>query len=225
APGAGGNTLVQEGRLGYEEYAARAFALLGYDVAPAQRLADWLEWHDVYGVRVASDSRRAESFGAHVHTTSEPFILAGLEFGLGAEFGELGYRVFQAQRRRFEETGRLTAVSEDHLDRAPRFVYGTVVANGEPWAVVTPDGKPAEPFRLLSTKTAFAFAALFPSPYSDRLREAAAGLAAPQGGWYAGRYEATGETNAVLAANTNAVVLEALHFQAHGPLLAPRAAP
>ena len=49
--------FVQEGRLGYEQYAAKGYALWGFDVAEAQRVEAHLDWLDVYGVEVPFDSR------------------------------------------------------------------------------------------------------------------------------------------------------------------------
>jgi hypothetical protein len=44
----------------------------------------------------------------------------------------------------------------------------------------------------------------------------------PQKGWYEGRQEATGDTNAALTLSTNATVLEALFFKHNaGPCLTP----
>ena len=62
-------------------------------------------------------------------------------------------------------------------------------------------------------------------PYTSRLAEAVAPLARPGEGWAAGIYEATGQVNTVLAANTNGVVLEAMHYLAFGPMLHPARPP
>jgi hypothetical protein len=220
APEGGGFTPVQEGRLGYEQYGARAFALLGRDAGRAMLPAEWLEWVGVDGVEVPVDARRAERYGAHAYVTSEPYVLGALEFGWDRDMAVLAFRVFRAQEERFRRTGKLTAVSEDQLDRPPRFIYSTVYGNGAPWAVLTPDGKSAEAFRILSTKTAFAFDALYGTGYTARLKAAVLPLDNPGQGWKAGIYERTGEVDDVLAANTNAVILEALCYQAYGPLLA-----
>lgn len=216
-----GFEAVQEGRLGYEEYAARAFAFLGRDTLKAQDFTDRLGWAEIHGVQVPIDTRYPEAAGAHTLVTSEPYMLYGLEFGLDGAFAELAYRVYRAQERRYEETAIPTAVGEDHLDRPPRFVYGTVIADGEPWAVITPDGRSVPEARLLSTKTAFAFDALYGTAYASILVDAVSGLFETEGGWYSGRYERTGETVAVLSANTNAVILEALHYRAFGPMADP----
>ncbi len=136
----GKTVYLQEGRLGYEEYGAKSFALAGLDVREAQRVDDFLRFVDVDGVQVATDSRRPEEYGAHNYVASEPYILDGLEFGFDRTSREFAWRVARAQEARFRKTGVLTAVSEDHIDTAPYFVYNTVFTNGRIWNAVTPDG-------------------------------------------------------------------------------------
>ena len=217
----GGYELVQEGRLGYEQYAAKGVALLGYDVLEAARVETHLDWIDVAGLDVPVDQRDPEAFGAHAHTLSEPYLLAALEFVWDTRLRDLTWRIYQAQEQRHAETGILTAVTEDHLDRAPHFIFSSVVAEGEPWAVQTDTGEDADEFRILSTKAALGWHALYRTSYTEELAAAVWDLRTPNG-WQTGHYETLGEPNAVLAANTNAVVLEALHYLALGPLLHPQ---
>ncbi|TNC66584.1 DUF3131 domain-containing protein [Rubellimicrobium roseum] len=216
-----GHELVQEGRLGYEQYAARGFELFGFDMGEADRVEAQLDWAEVHGVEVPVDRRDPEAFGAHSHTLSEPYLLAALEYGWDTRLRDLAWRVYRAQERRFEDTGTLTAVTEDHLDRAPFFVFSSVVANGEPWAVLTDTGENVEAYRILSTKAALGWHALYRTGYTERLAGAVQDLRTPDG-WQAGRYESLDEPDAALAANTNAVVLTALHYWAMGPMLHPR---
>lgn len=220
-PGEEGYQFVQEGRLGYEQYGAKAFALFGLDVGEALQVDTYLGWTDVYGIEVPFDARDPVELGAHSLTVSDPYILAALEYGWDARLADLAWRVYRAQERRHEETGLLTAVTEDHLDREPYFVYSTVVGNGEPWAVLTDAGEPAEGVRTLSTKAAIGWDALYATPYTAQLAEAVAGLRTSEG-WGAGLYEEIEEPNDVLTANTNAVILESLHWRAFGPMLQPQ---
>ena len=72
---------VQEGRFGQEQYAARAMALLGYDVAVALGLGN-VGFAEVAGVSVPVDLRDPELLGAHSYTLSEPtFCWAGIRLG------------------------------------------------------------------------------------------------------------------------------------------------
>lgn len=219
ADGAGAPQALQEGRLGYEQYAARALALLGLDVATA---ADWrphLREVQVEGVAVCTDDRDPQQFGAPNFVTSEPYVLEGLEFGWAGAGRECAWRAYKAQEARFRRTQVPTAVSEDHVDRVPWFVYNSVWTAGRPWATVTEKGEDAAALRSLSTKAAFAWHALLRTEYTAKLVETAAPLHEAGKGWYAGLYEEGGQPNKALAANTNAVVLESLAYIARGPLL------
>jgi len=214
--------LVQEGRLGYEQYAAKTFALMGLDTAQAADYRSHLQQVEVYGIQVPFDRRDAASLGAHNYVLSEPYVLDGLEFGWDRFSRELAWRVYRAQEERFRRTGVLTAVSEDHVDRPPYFVYNTVFTNGKPWNTLTEKGEDASALRSLSVKAAFGWYALYRSEYTAQLIKAVAPLHEPTKGWYAGLYEEGNKPNTSVNANTNAVVLESLAYIAHGKLLSYR---
>ena len=207
----------QEGRIGYEQYAARAAALWGLDMSQAISARRIVDWDRVSGVPVPVDVRDHTTFLAITPTLSEPFILEGLELGLNAESRQLAEAVFEAQRARADRTGVPTAVSEDHLDQEPWFAYSAVHSNGRDWAVVDETGRFHPELRTQSVKAAFGWDALYGTDYTADLRKLLADLGDPEKGWAAGRYEATGEPNEVYALNTNAVVLEAIHYIAFGP--------
>jgi len=215
-------TSVQEGRLGYEQYAAKTFGLMGLDVHEAMNYRSNLAYVDVYGIQVPHDRRDPKQFGARNFVVSEPYMLDGLEFGWDAVSREFAWRVYRAQEERFKKTGVLTAVSEDHIDRAPYFVYNSVFSDGKVWNAITEKGEDASNARTLSTKTAFAWHALYGSDYTARLVSAVAPLHDPERGWYAGLYEEGNVPNKVLTANTNAVVLESLAYIAHGKFISYR---
>jgi hypothetical protein len=122
-------TLVQAGRIGYEEYAARALQLRGLNAEIALDYFNTTSYMDVYGNAIPFDNRSPEALDAHNFVTSEPFMLAALETGWDRPTREFGSRLLRAQMQRHAHTGLLTAVSEDHLDRAPWFVYNSVVAD------------------------------------------------------------------------------------------------
>ncbi len=215
------DTPLQEGRLGYEEYAAKGLVLAGQDAFVALEVTDTLDFADVEGVRVPVDGRDAKHFGADVCATSEPYVLGGLEFGLDERSRALAWAVLRAQQNRFTRTGIATAVSEDHVPTRPFFLYNCVVGNGAPWAVLSPQGERFDKLRFLDTKAVFGWQALFPTPYTAKLLEQVYPLNNPKRGWYAGRFEADGATNGTLTANANAVLLESLHYRAFGPMLTP----
>ena len=210
---------LQEGRLGYEEYAAKSLQLMGYDVAEALDYQSWLKFIKIYGVNVATDSRRPEEFTAHNYVVSEPYILDGIEFGWDQVSKQFSNRVYAVQQARYEDTGILTAVSEDNIDQAPYFVYNTVFTGGKAWNAITESGEDASEFKSLSTKAAFGWHALYETDYTKKLIETASKLHDEEKGWYSGLYEKTGEPNKALTANTNGIILETLAYKALGPLL------
>lgn len=145
-------------------------------------------------------------------------MLTGLEIGFDAESATLARAVLNVQEERYEDTGHITMVSEDHIDQAPHLLYASVFANGRPWGVVTEDGTFHPELRTQSTKASFAWHALMPSDYTMLARNAVIDTADPVKGFPAGIYEASGEINEIYTLNTNAIILQALHYQQFGPL-------
>ncbi|PWQ98368.1 DUF3131 domain-containing protein [Leucothrix arctica] len=212
-------TMLQEGRLGYEEYAAKSMQLMGYDVNEALDYQSWLKYINIYGIDIATDSRRPEEFTAHNYVVSEPYILDGLEFGWDQISKQFANRVYAVQEARYKDTGILTAVSEDNIDQAPYFVYNTVFTDGKEWNTITEDGKDASEFKSLSTKAAFGWHALYETDYTKKLMAVASTLHDVDKGWYSGRYEKSGKPNKALTANTNGIILESIAYKALGPLI------
>ncbi len=215
----GGTNYVQEGRLGYEEYAAKSFSLMGTDVSVALDYLDYVNFIDIYGIEVVTDSRDPERFQAHNYVVSEPYILDGIEYGWDRISRELAWRVYQAQEKRYEATGILTAVSEDNIDQAPYFVYNTVFTDGKVWNAITEDGQDAAAYKTLSTKAVFGWHMLYETAYTQKMMARIAQAHDPELGWYAGVYEADDLPNKALTANTNGIVLETLAFRQFGQLL------
>ena len=209
--------IVQEGRLGYEEYAARAMSLMGFDAVRAQRFDDYLRFEEIGGQEIAIDSRSHAKFKAHNYVVSEPYILTALEMGLDSEAKELAYRVYKAQENRFNTTGIETAVSEDNVDQPPYFVYNSVFANGKKWNAIGEDGSDASHLRSVSTKAAFGWHALYRTSYTQRLVDGLSGFHDKNAGWYSGRYEIDGTPNKAITANANGIVLETIHYKRFGP--------
>lgn len=211
---------VQEGRIGYEEYAAQALGLLAFDAKRAAEYDDFLRFVEIYDIEVPTDVRDFKSYGAHNYVVSEPFILSGLEYGWSSDMQELSYRVFAVQAERYRQTGQLTAVSEDNIDRAPYFVYNTVFTNGRAWNAITEDGEDASEFRSISTKAAFGWDALYDNSYTNKLMDAVINLRDEEKGYYSGWYETLNEPNKAITANANGIILESLHYKKFGKLVA-----
>ncbi|WP_414515867.1 DUF3131 domain-containing protein [Nostoc sp. PCC 9305] len=215
--------LVQEGRLGYEEYGARGYQLWGFS-APKAIALEPFKLVEINGVQIPVDSRDFQSTNANNYVVSESYILDGIEFGLQGELADFAARVLDVQKRRFDTTGQLTAVTEDNIDQAPYFLYNTVYANGTNWATITDTNQPYPQFRSLSTKAAFGWHYLFPeNAYAQKVFDAVKDLRSPDdSGYYAGIYEESKQPNKALTGNTNGLILEILYYKARGnhPLIA-----
>jgi hypothetical protein len=208
----------QEGRVGYEQYASKAMMLYGFDMYRAYQTDEHLMVRDVAGHPIPVDSRLHRNI-TPAFTVSEPYLFDGLEFGFDARSIRFASAIYGAQEARWVETGTFTAVSETHIDVAPYFVYSSVWGGGAPWAVMTFTGDRMDSRRTLSTKVAFAWNALFGTDYTRELVAQVSRLGDPEKGFPEGIYEVDGTTNSSVTTNTNAVVLAALAFKAHGPLI------
>ncbi|VVS92144.1 consensus disorder prediction [Desulfoluna spongiiphila] len=201
--------LRQEGRLGYEQYAASGVALFGQDVRQA---LDYKETDSVTILQreVLFDTRNNAFF------TSDPFVMTAMELGhINGTFTDLTRDVYDIQRRRWLKSEEVTAVNEDAVSKDPWFVYTNLYYEGTPWACVTHDGTPADAFFSLSTKAALGWSALFDDAYATALRQAVIGLKHPRYGFYAGVYP-DGTINTSRNINTNAVILEAMLYLKRG---------
>ena len=204
----------QEGRIGYEQYAARGFASWGH-VAP---LALDVRQHGrpatVLGIPVLTDTR-----GDH-HLTSEPFVMIGLEAGWSGEMRELAWRVLAAQEARYRQTGTVTIVNEDAVNGPPYFLYYSIYSDGREFVVEPPAGAPEGPAaRTVSVKGAFGWPALLPSEYTWLAVQRVEG-ARSRTGWGAGVFEESGRVSGGENINTAAVILEAALYIARGrPLM------
>lgn len=214
----GKEKLLQEGRLGYEQYTSKMFATFGVDITNALRYDKYLEFTDLYGIKVPYDKRDKEHFNANNYVLMEPYILDGLEFGWDYFSKEFSYRLYAAQEARYKDTGILTAITEDHLDQAPYFIYNCIYVNKKEWVAIDETGIVHNDMKLLSTKASFAMDALYHSDYTAKLMKELKSLQSERG-WYAGIYENSGKVNKAVTCNTNAIILESLLYKKEGPLL------
>lgn len=214
----GKERLLQEGRLGYEQYTSKMFAFFGVDVTNALRYDKYLEFIDIEGVAVPYDSRDKQHSDANNYVVMEPYMLDGLEFGWDYFSKEFTYRLYKAQEQRYTNSGILTATTEDHLDQAPYFIYNTIFVNKQKWVAIDEKGKVHNNMKLLSSKASFAMHALYNTDYTTKLLEKIEPLATKRG-WYTGIYEKGDKPNKSLTCNTNAIILESLMYRQKGPLL------
>ena len=211
----------QEGRIGYEQYAATGFALWGMDASHAVSPTRNAGSTSVLGVPITTDTRRLDRL------TSEPFVLAGLELGWSEPMARMAWQTLAAQARRYEETGQITIASEDAIALPPYyFYYYCVYCSGEAFTInVHSPGTQLDEPRWVSTKAAFGWHALLPSAYTWQGVQAVQPALDPAQGWASGVYEGSGESTQTWALNNSAVILEAAAYRRIGaPFLQAAAA-
>lgn len=223
---------VQEGRLGYEEYAAAGYQLWGFSTCKAARPEPYA-LADIYCVLVPYDSRDPRLTSQHNYVVSESYVLHGLELGWDESSDREDHpnnfshpwmknfadRVYQAQENRYMITGIMTARSEHQLDKAPYFVYDTVYSDGFNWNTITDKGQYVPNVAAISLKAALGMWALWNSPYTDRLMDAIENASEQDKGFYEGLYENGDGPIKEFTANNNGIMLEALLFKKEGKLL------
>jgi hypothetical protein len=205
----------QEGRIGYEQYAARGFDFWGAAVDSALDLKRNARPIEILGVPLLADRRGLDRLN------SEPFVLLGLELGFSPEEEELARNVLKAQEARFDKTGNVTMASEDAVNVAPHFFYYyCVYCNGREFTIdVATPGKRLDKPRWVSTKATFGYHALMPSPYTKRALTLVEQARAEEG-WSSGVFESTKKSTRTYDINTAAVVLESALFVKTGrPLI------
>ncbi len=210
----------QEGRLGYENYAAYGLKLWGLDVHKALDTQTNTAFVGIYGQGVPYDKRDFDNSGANNYVLSEPYILDGIETGFQSLPKAYADRVLAAQEARYKATNQLTAVTEDNLDRAPYFVYNSLFVNGKPWANITDKRQNHPELRFLSAKAAIGWHVLYNSDYTQKLFSFVETNLKADGGWYNGYYETLKEPNKAQTANNNGVILQSLLYKKVGkPLI------
>lgn len=223
---------LQEGRLGYEEYAAKGFQLWGFNTTRASMPQPFNMIH-IYGVRVPYDMRDPREFSQHNYVVSESYVLDGVELNWDHPYDRstndsehsqrwvenFAHRVYQAQENRFREAGILTARSEHQLDKPPYFVYDTVYTTGYAWNTITDTGKFSPDTAAISLKAALGMWVLWKSPYTDLLFDAIVDTYEPKKGYYEGIYENGSGPIKTQTANNNGIMLEALAYKVQGKLL------
>jgi hypothetical protein len=230
--GKGETRYVQEGRLGYEEYAAKGFALWGFDVETALA-PEPLAYTSIFDVEVPYDGRDPRIFHNQNYVLTESYLLDGLELGWNlpndsrvrpgiASQGwraEFANRIYLVQQYRFEQTGIMTARSEHQVEGKPYFVYDSIFADGYAWNTLDPSDVYQPDRAAVASKAALGMWALWDTPYTDLLFEAVADLSTDEGGFYEGLYENGNGYIPLQTANNNGIILAALLYKVQGPIL------
>lgn len=230
-----GETIYsQEGRLGYEEYAAKGYALWGFRPLLAHRAEPFLT-ASIFGIQVPYDGRDPRIFHSQNYVVTESYLLDGLELGFDmpqddttedrvhsdgwrAEFAD---RIYQVQEARYRRTGFLTARSEHNVKGPPYFTYDTIFSDGYPWNTVTPRGDYAPDHAAVSAKAAMGLWSLWETDYTDQLFEAIIELYDPEKGMYEGLYERGQGKIEIFTANNNGIILAGLLHKVQGKILTP----
>ena len=202
----------QEGRVGYEQYAAEGFALWGAPVDSALDFSINGKPVSVYGSTIITDGRGGDVM------TSEPFVMMGMELGWKNDtWRNLSLAVLAAQEARYKQTGIVTMVSEDAIPVPPAyFYYYLLYHEGAPFVVTTVSGAVSDSFpRWVSAKAAFGYHALAPSDYTWRALQTVK-FGGTTEGWTAGVYEGTRNSTKTYNLNTAAVVLESAAYMQRG---------
>lgn len=230
--GDGDTRYVQEGRLGYEEYAAKGFALWGFDVAGALEPAP-LAYTTIHDIDIPYDGRDPRVFHNQNYVLTESYLLDGLEMGWDmpaadpagpgvASQGwraEFAHRIFLVQQRRFESTGIITARSEHQVEGQPYFVYDAIFADGYAWNTLDPSDVYQPDRAAVSAKAALGMWALWDVPYTQLLFDTVADLSEADGGFFEGLYENGNGVIPLQTANNNGIILAALLYKVQGPIL------
>ena len=225
-----GNDLqtFQEGRLGYEEYAAQGFQSWGFATDQASRIEPFATTR-ILGIEIYYDSRDERSSGILAPVVSLPYVLDGLEFNWDPiEAGKrtstretyrgLAQRIYRVQEARYKEQGVLTARTDHMISHPPFYVYDSIFGLGYPWNTISGSGQRDSQDALVATQIVFPMRTLWKSRYTDTLLQAVKQLYDSDRGWYEGRFEGTGSAETIITARTNAMVLESLAYQVEGKL-------
>ena len=212
--------VVQEGRLGYEQYAGKIFRRFGFDQPVSATYKNKFATSiDIYGIPIAYDVRDPRKLGAYNYVVTESYAMDAMENGWDEENTPLIDNIYKVQQERWKRTGYITAVSEDNVDRDPWFVYNTIFAAGSPWNAITDTGKDMDKLKSISTKAALSLVFLKPDEeYSSVLYDAVSSAYDPERGWYSGIYEKGLGYNDAITANTNGVILGGILYKMLGPL-------
>lgn len=230
----GETVYAQEGRLGYEEYAAKGFALWGLKPLLAHRAEPFLT-ASIFGIQVPYDGRDPRVFHSQNYVVTESYLQDGLELGFDlphddtspewlhsdgwrAEFAD---RIYQVQENRWRRTGFMTARSEHNVKGPPYFTYDTIFSDGYPWNTVTPRGDYVPDHAAVAAKAALGLWALWETEYTDVLYDAIIELYDPENGMYEGLYERGQGRVAIYTANNNGIILTSLLHKVQGTILTP----
>lgn len=223
--------LYQGGGLGYEEYVALGYQMMGFHTTDSSNFHPY-KTIKIFDTEIFYDARDPRESGTYAPVLSGPFLLEGLEFNWDLvddgstidsihsdkPLAQLAQNIYRVQEARYEQHRILTARTDHQLKNAPYFLYDSIFAAGYPWNTISDKGDSYPRLALVSTRATFGMWALWKTQYTDRLMKIMDTLYDAKRGWYEGRYEVTGGYERSLTSSTNAMVLEALLYKVQGKL-------
>jgi len=210
----GQTKLNHETLTGYEEYLARSYEIWGFDLSEA-RSYKFMKEITIFGVDVPTETR--DFYSAFVG--SESYWYTGFDYGVDDnESGKYIKSIYDVQEARFNQTAQFTAVTEDHIDQAPYFLYNTIYENLESWKIIDHHAQDYEEFKSISTKAAIGMKVLFDTNYTTKLVDLIDENYDKDRGYYAGIYETMPGANRAVTLNTNSIIMTSLLFKNMGPL-------
>ena len=223
---------LQEGRLGYEEYAAKGFELWGFDTTQAA-MAEPYATINLFGYDVPYDTRDPRKLKAHSYVVTESYVLDGIEMGWDLVedrsphdssyshewIAEFALQIYRVQEERYKQTGIITARTEHQLAGAPYFVYDTIYTDGFAWNTISEVGEYLPQFSAVAIKGAMGMWVLWDTDYTDLLFDHVSTAYDREKGFYEGIFEnGTGLIN-TFTSNNNGITLEILLYKKQGKLL------
>jgi len=212
--------MWQEGRLGYEQYAGKIFEKFGFDASVSANYDNEFRSNiEIMGVNIAHDKRDPREFHANNYVLTESYTMDAMELGIDNGNRDLVRNIFEVQKKRWQETGIVTAISEDNIDEEPWFLYNSIYNAGKTWEATNSSDVPYPHLKTISTKAAISMAMLYPEDeYSTVLMNAVESAYDAELGWYSGIYESGAGYNTVTTANTNGVILSGFLYKKYGSL-------
>jgi hypothetical protein len=199
----------------YANYAAKGYALWGYELKPVFAAAHPDRSMDD-AVAVLREIRNRGRIA------TEPQVTEEVELGPSPHGRLMADILYAAQIKRYRTTGKLTCASEGPVSGPPYFSYQgfQLTENGGTWHIdaasndkVAATKKRGETIRAVSTKGSYLWYAARPGEYSTKLVAAVRERGRMPGlGFASGILERTGATTEITDVNTNGIILEAIAF-------------
>ena len=223
---------VQEGRLGYEEYAAKGFQLWGFNTQRAS-LVEPYQYTKIYEIDIPYDTRDPRKLVAHNYVVTESYVLDAIEMNwdlvsdknsaddehTDVWMEDFAKRIYAVQEARYRHTGIITARTEHQLDRDPYFVYDTIYTDGFAWNTITEDSKHVPQYSAIALKGALGLWGIWDTAYTQTIFDATSGLYDKEKGFYEGLFENGSGVIKTFTANNNGIILETLLYKSQGKLL------